>query len=119
MSRLVSSPHPAAAVESALGVAALTVQILFLFVVGCFPKGFGNTFDGISFVAAIQCSTFQKVRGWNYGSTMTTGNLRNFAEALFQSFCGARDPDAAEKARTYGAVSAAFLAGTVIGSLCA
>ena len=102
-------------------VAAVTLEILFLLVVGCFPKDFANTFlvNAVSFVAAIQSSTFQKARKWNYASTMTTGNLRNFAEALFQSALGTRDPDSAERARTYGAVSVAFLTGTVIGALCA
>ena len=72
---------------------------------------------GISFVAAQQISTIRKTNGLNYNSTMTTGNLRTFGEAMFQAVFGTGDPDSANKAETFAAVSGAFLLGAVLGGV--
>ena len=62
--------------------AALAVEIAFLMAAGFYPE---NSPDvplvlGISFVAALQSSTFDRVHEWSYSSTMTTGNLRHLAK---------------------------------------
>jgi uncharacterized membrane protein YoaK (UPF0700 family) len=100
-------------------VAVLTLEILFLLIAGSFPKEFaGNLLVlGISFVGALQSSTFGKVGNWSYNSTMTTGNLRIFGQAMFQTAFGARDPDSMEKARTFAGISSAFLFGAILGGL--
>jgi uncharacterized membrane protein YoaK (UPF0700 family) len=87
---------------------------------GWFPKGFAETplVLSISFVAALQSSTFRKAVGFSYNSTMTTGNLRIFGEAAFQCIFAQGGLAAFEKARTFGAVCLAFLAGAIFGGLC-
>jgi len=101
-------------------IATLTLEILFLMIGGCFPKEFAGTLLvlGISFVAALQSSTFGKVGEWNYNSTMTTGNLRIFGQAMFQRVFGDRSAEPGEKARIFAAISTAFLVGATIGGLC-
>jgi uncharacterized membrane protein YoaK (UPF0700 family) len=101
-------------------IAALTLEILSLLIGGCFPKGFAGTplVLGISFVAALQSSTFRKAGGFNYNSTMTTGNLRIFGEALFQSVFGTSGVAAFEQSKVFGAICLAFLAGAILGGVC-
>lgn len=101
-------------------LAVLILEILFLLIGGCFPKEFAGTLLvlAISFVGALQSSTFGKVGNWNYNSTMTTGNLRIFGQAIFQWIFGDRSVDSLEKARTFAAISTAFLSGAIVGGLC-
>jgi len=101
-------------------IAALTLEITALLICGWFPKGFAETplVLSISFVAALQSSTFRKAVGFSYNSTMTTGNLRIFGEAAFQCIFAQGGLAAFEKARTFGAVCLAFLAGAIFGGLC-
>ena len=72
----------------------------------------------ISFVAALQSSTFRKAGQWTYNSTMTTGNLSHFGEAIFQGTLGMRDAASLAKARTFASICAAFLAGAIVGAIC-
>jgi uncharacterized membrane protein YoaK (UPF0700 family) len=101
-------------------IAALTLEIVCLLGGGWFPKGVAGTplVLGISFVAALQSSTFRKATGFNYNSTMTTGNLRIFGEAVFQTVFNSGGVAAFEKAKTFGAVCLAFVAGAVLGGVC-
>jgi uncharacterized membrane protein YoaK (UPF0700 family) len=101
-------------------IAALTLEIVALLAGGWFPKGFAGTplVLGISFVAALQSSTFRKAAGFNYNSTMTTGNLRIFGEAAFERFFASNGMSAFEKAKTFGAICLAFLAGAILGGVC-
>ncbi len=101
-------------------IAALSLEIVSLLAGGWLPKGVAGTplVLGISFVAALQSSTFRKAAGFNYNSTMTTGNLRIFGEAVFQSVFHSGGADAFEKARTFGAICLAFLAGAILGGVC-
>jgi uncharacterized membrane protein YoaK (UPF0700 family) len=100
-------------------IAVLTLEIFFLLIAGSFPKEFAGKLLvlGVSFVGALQSSTFGKVGNWNYNSTMTTGNLRICGQAMFQTAFGARDPESIEKARTFAAISSAFLFGAMLGGL--
>jgi uncharacterized membrane protein YoaK (UPF0700 family) len=101
-------------------IAALSLEIATLLICGCLPKGFAETplVLSISFVAALQSSTFRKATGFNYNSTMTTGNLRIFGEAVFQCIFARGGLAVFEKARTFGAVCLAFLAGAIFGGWC-
>jgi uncharacterized membrane protein YoaK (UPF0700 family) len=100
-------------------LASLALEIFFLGIGGCFAPEFASTFLvlGISFVAALQSSTFRLAGKWSYNSTMTTGNLRIFSEALFQILFGTRDTDSADKVKVFGTLCATFLAGAVAGGL--
>jgi len=101
-------------------VTALALEVLFLLIGGFFPKGFAGMplVLGISFLAALQSSTFRKAGRWTYSSTMTTGNLRTFGESVFRSISGAHDPDTNEKAKAFGVLCVAFLAGATAGGVC-
>ena len=101
-------------------IAALSLEIVSLLIGGWIPKGVAGTplVLGISFVAALQSSTFRKAAGFNYNSTMTTGNLRIFGEAVFQGVFNSGGMAAFEQARTFGAICLAFLAGAILGGLC-
>jgi uncharacterized membrane protein YoaK (UPF0700 family) len=101
-------------------IAALSLEIVSLLIGGWIPKGVAGTplVLGISFVAALQSSTFRKAAGFNYNSTMTTGNLRIFGEALFQSVFNAGGLAALARAKTFGAICLAFVAGAIFGGFC-
>lgn len=100
--------------------AALTLEIVFLGAAGFFPKELGSTFLvlGISFVAALQSSSFRRAGQWAYNSTVTTGNLRLSGEAFFQTLFAARDIRSSKKAAFYAALCLAFLVGAVFGGFC-
>jgi uncharacterized membrane protein YoaK (UPF0700 family) len=72
---------------------------------------------GISFVAALQTSTFTHLEALTYSSVMTTGNLRRFAGDLFAATVERRDPAAARNAALFGMISTSFLAGALLGGL--
>jgi uncharacterized membrane protein YoaK (UPF0700 family) len=101
-------------------IATVSLEILALLIGGWFPKDFAGTplVLGISFVAALQSSTFRKAAGFNYNSTVTTSNLRTFGEAFFQGVFASGGTAAFEKTRTFGAICLAFLAGAILGGVC-
>jgi uncharacterized membrane protein YoaK (UPF0700 family) len=78
-------------------------------------SGFAVTL-GISFVAALQTSSFAKVEGWSYSSVMTTGNLRKMAEALFSGVAAPHDPAALRDARVFATVCLTFGLGAGLGA---
>jgi uncharacterized membrane protein YoaK (UPF0700 family) len=98
---------------------SLILEIVVLAVIAFLPRGFPDIWIvlSISFVAAMQNSSFTKVRGWSYNSVMTTGNLRRFAEGLFTGVVPRRDPEILEQAGVFGAICLAFLVGALIGGL--
>jgi uncharacterized membrane protein YoaK (UPF0700 family) len=102
-------PYPA--------TAALGLEMAFLFVGGWLPSDFPSLpiVLTVSFLAALQSSAFRQAEQWTYNSTMTTGNLRTFGSALFQS---RRDPVQARRAMVFGVICLAFLAGATLGGLC-
>jgi uncharacterized membrane protein YoaK (UPF0700 family) len=100
-------PHPAAAclgLETAfLIVAASTAHVPAALIT-----------SGISFVAAVQTTTFRHLRGTPYSSVMVTGNLRSFGTALFSGlFTG--DTSQRREAARFAAVCLAFAIGAAIG----
>jgi len=98
---------------------SLILEIVVLAIIAFLPRGFPDIWIvlSISFVAALQNSSFTRVRGWSYNSVMTTGNLRRFAEGLFTGMVPRRDPEVLEQAGVFGAICLAFLVGALAGGL--
>jgi uncharacterized membrane protein YoaK (UPF0700 family) len=98
---------------------SLTLEIAVLALIAFLPRDFPDLWIvlSISFVAAVQNSSFGKVRAWAYNSVMTTGNLRHFAEGLFTGLVPRRDPEILAQAGVFGAVCLAFLVGALAGAL--
>jgi uncharacterized membrane protein YoaK (UPF0700 family) len=99
--------------------AALVIEIIALLVVGALPA---STPDAVvtltvAFVCSVQVSMFRTLIKWQYNTTMTTGNLRTAAQALFIAWAD-RDAEAALRARAFGTILLAFTAGAVLGGAC-
>jgi uncharacterized membrane protein YoaK (UPF0700 family) len=69
----------------------------------------------IAFLAAIQVSTFDRVRGTGYASTMITGNLRSAMESLYY-FLFKGDRESGFKAKIYGLLIFFFALGVLAGA---
>lgn len=97
---------------------ALSLEILFLCAAGWLPRDFPSQplVLAISFLAALQSSTFPRVEKWAYNSTMTTGNLRQFGEAAFAALVNRPDPESSRKAKLLAGVCLAFTLGAVAGA---
>jgi uncharacterized membrane protein YoaK (UPF0700 family) len=98
---------------------SLILEIVVLTVIAFLPRGFPDIWIvlSISFVAALQNSSFTRVRSWSYNSVVTTGNLRRFAEQLFAGMVPRLDRQALEQAGVFGAICLAFLVGALAGGL--
>jgi len=96
---------------------SLMIEILTLATLAFLPRGFPDIpiVLTISFVAALQNSSFTQVQGWSYNSVMTTGNLRRFAESLFAGTLPRREAVALRQARTFGGICLSFLVGAAVG----
>jgi uncharacterized membrane protein YoaK (UPF0700 family) len=99
--------------------AALVIEILALVIVGALPP---STPDAVvtltvAFVCSVQVSTFRTLIKWQYNTTMTTGNLRTAAQALFVAWAD-RDADAGLRARAFGTILLAFAIGAMFGAVC-
>ncbi len=109
-------PNPALAV--------IALESLVLLVVGLLPPVFPQlAYIGIvAFVSAFQVATFRRVGRFTYNSTFLTGNLRMFAEGLFDHlFPAAPDLRAKGAAQAWklGVICLAFFAGALAGSFVA
>jgi uncharacterized membrane protein YoaK (UPF0700 family) len=98
---------------------SLVIEILTLAAIAFLPRAYPDIpiVLTISFVAALQNSSFTKVEAWSYNSVMTTGNLRRFAETLFAGILPRRDTVTLDQARIFGGVCVSFLLGAGIGGL--
>lgn len=96
---------------------AIAVEIVVLAVVGALPASFGSTAIvlAVAYVAALQNSTFGKLRDWSVNTTMTTGNLRTTVQATYRAVF--RSPASAEQAGAFGSICLAFLVGAGVGSV--
>lgn len=99
--------------------AALVIEIIALLIVGALPA---STPDAVvtltvAFTCSVQVSMFRTLIKWQYNTTMTTGNLRSAAQALFLAWAD-RDTEAALRARAFGTILLAFAAGAVLGGAC-
>lgn len=98
----------------------LAIEAISLLIASFLPRSFPDLLLvlGISFVAAMQNSSFTRLELYTYNSVMTTGNLRRFAEAFFRGTMPEYDPVALREARLFGLICLCFLAGAAIGALC-
>jgi len=98
---------------------SLALEIVVLAVIAFLPRGFPDIWIvlSISFAAAVQNSSFTKVRGWAYNSVVTTGNLRKLAETVFAGTVPRHNPEALAQAGVFGAICLSFLAGALMGGL--
>ena len=95
-------------------VVEVTVLAIVLFLHAGLPDVAGTL--GISFVAALQTASFPKVEGWAYSSVMTTGNLRQSADALFKALADKSDRTALRKAYAFASLCTAFGLGAALGA---
>ena len=98
----------------------LVLEILFLCGAAWLPASFPDLWLvlGLSFVAALQNSSFPTVEDWSYNSVMTTGNLRRFADGLYLAFQTGQRDEGLRQARAFGLVCAHFLLGAIAGAVC-
>lgn len=96
---------------------SLWLEIGFLGLVALLPNQIPDeaVILGIAFVAAVQSTSFTRVKGGGYNSTMTTGNLRRFAETLFKGLAPKRDSQALLQAGTFAVICLCFLGGAIVG----
>jgi uncharacterized membrane protein YoaK (UPF0700 family) len=98
---------------------SILVEIVFLFIITVvhnrLPQVAGTL--GLSFVAALQTASFQKVEGWSYSSVMATGNFRSTIEGLFAAFAGSSEARPFRRPYVFGAMCVAFGVGAAIGAI--
>lgn len=114
---LVSRPVMARIVKRPVR-AVLVIEIVVIAVVGFLPLSVPNAVVTIpiSFVAALQVTTFRVLVDQAFSTTMTTGNLRSFAQAVFHRVTDG-DRAAGVRALNFGSVIAGFLGGAILGSV--
>ena len=97
---------------------SLAIEVALLLVGGTVPNGVADAWLvlGISFVAALQNSTFSRIEGLHVSTVITTGNLKNLSETSVTLAFGPRDPEAARRARFYGGICLCFLLGAALGA---
>jgi uncharacterized membrane protein YoaK (UPF0700 family) len=92
----------------------LVIEFACLAVVAAVPLPACLVTLAVTFVAAVQTSTFRQLGDWPFSSVMATGNLRSIIDAA-TAWMELRSPDDARKLRQFGSVCFAFLVGAVIG----
>jgi uncharacterized membrane protein YoaK (UPF0700 family) len=98
--------------------AALIAEILVLVAVSFVPEataGFAVVL-AVSYVAAVQNSTFDTLRKWPFNTVTLTGNMRTTTRSLYR-WLVLRTKGEGDKARSFALVCLAFLIGAVIGAL--
>ncbi|WHP17129.1 YoaK family protein [Cellulomonas sp. ES6] len=96
----------------------LGTEIAVLLAVAALPRATPHlvTTCAVSFVAALQVTTFRLVRDTSYSTTMTTGNLRTLVTAAYEWLTG-YDPAQRAVVARLSAVVLAFAAGAGAGAL--
>ncbi len=94
----------------------LMLEVVVLFILGFVPADFPDIMVTvtISFIASVQVCSFSKLVDSSYATTMMTGNLRSFSQALYRAIA-AKDPEAKARAVRYILVIISFVIGAVIG----
>jgi uncharacterized membrane protein YoaK (UPF0700 family) len=97
----------------------LGLEIVFLVVVAGLPSAITAAWLalGISFVAALQSTSFRRVAGASYSTIVTTNNLRSFVGFAF-SAVRTKDPKDGRLTLWFGVVCLSFLVGAAVGALC-
>jgi uncharacterized membrane protein YoaK (UPF0700 family) len=98
--------------------AALIAEIVVLVAVSFLPDGVGGfaVVLLVSYVAAVQNSTFDTLRTWPFNTVTLTGNLRTTTRSLYRRWVLRRAGEG-DKARSFAVVCLAFLVGAVIGAV--
>ena len=98
--------------------AVLVIEIVVIALVGFVPLSVPNAVVtiSISFVAALQVTTFRVLVDQAFSTTMTTGNLRSLSQAVFHRVTDG-DKAAGARAINFGSVIAGFLGGAVLGAV--
>jgi uncharacterized membrane protein YoaK (UPF0700 family) len=98
--------------------AVLILEIAVLFIIGFIPYTSPNIIVtvAISFVSAVQVSSFRKLVGSPYNTTMITGNLRS---AIHETYAAVtkKDGESALQAVRFTVINLSFLAGAILGGL--
>jgi uncharacterized membrane protein YoaK (UPF0700 family) len=97
--------------------AALIAEIVVLAGVSFMPDGVGGFVVVllVSYVAAVQNSTFDTLRKWPFNTVTLTGNMRTTTRSLYRALV-LRAKGEGDKARSFALVCLAFLVGAVIGA---
>ena len=69
----------------------------------------------MSFVAALQNTSFDRLGPWSFNSAMTTGNLRDATSGLVLWIAGRETVENRRKAITLGSICISFVAGALCG----
>ena len=98
---------------------AIGIAIAILIGVGWLPAGFSSAaiVSIISFGNAVRSFFFLRVERWNYASTLPTGNLRQFGEAIFQLLSEMDNPKSKRQAMVFGSITVSFFLGALAGGV--
>lgn len=98
--------------------AVLILETVVLFIVGFIPYTSPNIIVtvAVSFVSSVQISSFRKLVGSTYSTTMVTGNLRSATQEAYIAFTK-KDEESARRTVRYSAINLSFLAGAILGGL--
>jgi hypothetical protein len=97
----------------------LVAEIVVLVIVGALPAQVPNQVvtAAIAFTSALQVSTLRSPQGVDYGTTLTTSNLRTLVAKAYR-WCADHDATAGRQAARIGAVVAGFGVGAGVRALC-
>ncbi|WP_441241808.1 YoaK family protein [Tardiphaga sp. 768_D3_N2_1] len=100
------------------GPISILVEIAVLVLVGVLHNRMPDIAGtlGVSMVAAMQTSVFNKVEGANYSSVMITGNLRQAIDGVFALVVGDSQVGLLRKSCIFIGVCAAFGTGAAVGA---
>lgn len=96
----------------------ILMELLILGCIGFIPQGMHDHVINIiiSFVCSVQVSSFRKLEGNAYATTMCTGNLRSGSEAMYL-FLSTKEKAAGRKCAKYFLIISFFVGGAVLGAL--
>ncbi len=72
----------------------------------------------LAFIGGVQLTSFSRVDGWSFNSTITTGNLRDLFSALSMAWLRPGERQHRRRAITLGMICSAFFSGALVGGYC-
>jgi uncharacterized membrane protein YoaK (UPF0700 family) len=99
-------------------IVGLIAEVIVLFIASWLPATFPDTVFilALSFVAAVQVTSFRKVDEFAYNSTFITGNIRTAVEGLHEALSPDHGRAGLHKFRALGGVVVSFIAGATAAS---
>lgn len=95
----------------------LLLEVMTLIVVAGMPGELDSLANiMVSFVCSLQVESFRTVHGYNYASTMCTGNLRSATKSLFEYF-RTKDADQLRASKHYYGIILFFVIGAAVGAI--